>query len=171
MAFASFLEQRLLALEARYGKALQGLESEKEQLQQLVERQSQTVSELQAEVGSSMHNSTLMQRQQATLMDTVQQLLAMATNCKGESVWMEYVYNHIITSSVNKYLFYTRNLQCAQWGPAHFRGLCGDPAIWSDRQRCIRHTPPQFHPNCQGSSSPPKVIDLFPQISSNRLWH
>lgn len=75
----------MLALEARYGKELQGLESEKEQLQQLVERQSQTVSQLQAEVGSSMHNSTLMQRQQAVLMDTVQQLLAMVNNCKGET--------------------------------------------------------------------------------------
>uniref|UniRef100_H3CUZ8 Angiopoietin 2b n=1 Tax=Tetraodon nigroviridis TaxID=99883 RepID=H3CUZ8_TETNG len=78
----SFLEQRLSALEARYGKELQELESEKEQLQKLVERQSQTVSQLQAEVGSSMHNSTLMQRQQAMLMNTVQQLLATVNNCK-----------------------------------------------------------------------------------------
>lgn len=85
LVFASFLEQRLLALEARYGEELQGLESEKEQLQQLLERQSQTVSQLRAEVGSSMHNSTLMQRQQAVLMDTVQQLLAMVKNCKGET--------------------------------------------------------------------------------------
>lgn len=85
LIFASFLEHRLLALEARYGKELQGLESKKEQLQQLVERQSQTVSQLQAEVGSSMHNSTLMQRQQAVLMDTVQQLLAMVNHCKGET--------------------------------------------------------------------------------------
>lgn len=85
LVLASFLEQRLLALEARYGKELQGLESEKEQLQQLVERQSRTVSQLQAEVGSSVHNSTVMQRQQAVLMDTVQQLLAMVNNCKGET--------------------------------------------------------------------------------------
>lgn len=85
LPFASFLEQRLLALEARYGRELQGLESEKEQLQELVERQSQTVRQLQAEVGSSMHNSTLMQRQQAVLVDTVQQLLAMVNNCKGKA--------------------------------------------------------------------------------------
>lgn len=85
LVLASFLEQRLLALEARYGKELQGLESEKEQLQRLVERQSQTVSQLQAEVGSSVHNSTVMQRQQAALMDTVQQLLVMVNNCKGET--------------------------------------------------------------------------------------
>lgn len=85
LVFGSFLEQRLSALEARYGKELQELESEKEQLQKLVERQSQTVSQLQAEVGSSMHNSTLMQRQQAMLMNTVQQLLATVNNCKGET--------------------------------------------------------------------------------------
>lgn len=76
----------MLGLEARYVRELQGLEREKEHLQELVERQSQTVSQLQAEVGSSMRNSTLMQRQQATLMDTVQQLLAMVNNCKGKTV-------------------------------------------------------------------------------------
>lgn len=83
---ASFLEQRLLGLEAQYGRELKGLESEKEQLQELVQRQSQTVSQLQAEVGSSVRNSTLMQRQQAALMDTVQQLLAMVNNFKGKTV-------------------------------------------------------------------------------------
>lgn len=82
---ASFLEQRLLGLEAQYGRELRGLESEKEQLQELVQRQSQTVSQLQAEVGSSVRNSTLMQRQQAALMDTVQQLLAMVNNCRGKT--------------------------------------------------------------------------------------
>lgn len=61
------------------------MESEKVQLQQLVERQSRTVSQLQVEVGSSVHNSTLMQRQQAALMETVQQLLTMVNNCKGET--------------------------------------------------------------------------------------
>lgn len=83
---ASFLEQRLLGLEAQYGRELRGLESEKEQLQELVQRQSQSVSQLQAEVGSSVRNSTLMQRQQAALMDTVQQLLAMVNDCKGKTV-------------------------------------------------------------------------------------
>ncbi len=41
----SFLEQRLLALEARYGRELQGLESEKQQLQELLERQNRLVSQ------------------------------------------------------------------------------------------------------------------------------
>ncbi|XP_060916109.1 angiopoietin-2b [Labrus mixtus] len=77
----SFLEQRLLALEARYGRELQGMQSEKQQLQELLERQSRMVSQLQGELGSSMLNSTLLQRQQAVLTDTVQQLLAMVNHC------------------------------------------------------------------------------------------
>ncbi|KAK2830175.1 hypothetical protein Q5P01_018106 [Channa striata] len=77
----SFLEQRLLALEARYGRELQGLQGEKQQLQELLESQSRLVSQLQGELGSSMLNSTLLQRQQAVLTDTVQQLLAMVNNC------------------------------------------------------------------------------------------
>ncbi|XP_029023064.1 angiopoietin-2b [Betta splendens] len=77
----SFLEQRLLALEARYGRELQGLQGEKQQLQELLESQSQLVSQLQGELGSSTLNSTLLQRQQAMLTDTVQQLLAMVKHC------------------------------------------------------------------------------------------
>lgn len=85
LVFGSFLEQRLLALEARYGKELQGLQSEKRQLQQLVERQSRLVGQLQGELVSSTLNSTLLQRQQAVLTDTVQQLLAMVNHCNGEA--------------------------------------------------------------------------------------
>lgn len=81
----SFLEQRLLALEARYGRELQGLQGEKQQLQELLERQSRLVSQLQGELGSSTLNSTLLQRQQAVLTDTVQQLLAMVNHCNGKA--------------------------------------------------------------------------------------
>uniref|UniRef100_A0A8C6L3B7 Angiopoietin 2b n=1 Tax=Nothobranchius furzeri TaxID=105023 RepID=A0A8C6L3B7_NOTFU len=77
----SFLEQRLLALEARYGKELQGLQSEKQQLQDLLERQSSLVTQLQGELGSSTLNSTTLQKQQAVLTDTVQQLLAKVSQC------------------------------------------------------------------------------------------
>lgn len=84
--FDSFLEQRLLALEARYGRELQGLQSEKQQLQELLESQSQLVIQLQGELGSSTLNSTLLQKQQAMLTDTVQQLLAMVNNCNGKGL-------------------------------------------------------------------------------------
>ncbi|TMS18107.1 Angiopoietin-2 [Larimichthys crocea] len=55
--------------------------AEKQQLQELLERQSRLVSQLQGELGSSTLNSTLLQRQQAVLADTVQQLLAMVNHC------------------------------------------------------------------------------------------
>ena len=85
LCLRSFLEQRLLALEARYGKELQGLESEKQQLQELLERQSRLVSQLQGELGSTTLNSTSLQKQQAVLTDTVQQLLAMVNHCNGKA--------------------------------------------------------------------------------------
>ncbi|KAM4549696.1 angiopoietin-2b [Fundulus diaphanus] len=78
----SFLEQRLLALEARYGKELQDLQGEKQQLQDVLARQSHLVSQLQGELGSSTLNSTALQRQQARLTDTVEQLLTKVSQCK-----------------------------------------------------------------------------------------
>ncbi|KAM6899630.1 angiopoietin-2b [Xenentodon cancila] len=77
----SFLEQRLLALEARYGMELQGLQGEKQQLQDLLERQNRLVGQLQGELGSSTLNSTLLQRQQDVLTDTVQKLLTKVNHC------------------------------------------------------------------------------------------
>ena len=75
-----------MALEARYGRELQGLQSEKQQLQELLERQSGLVSQLQGELSSSTLNSSSLQRQQAVLTDTVQQLLAMVNHCNGETL-------------------------------------------------------------------------------------
>lgn len=96
--FDSFLEERLLALEARYGKELQGLQSEKLQLQELLERQSGLVTQLQGELGSSTLNSTLLQRQQAVLTDTVQQLLAMINHCNSKA--MQTCVDHINISHI-----------------------------------------------------------------------
>lgn len=98
----SFLEQRLLALEAQYGKALQGLESEKHQLQELLERQSRLVNQLQGELGSSTLNSSLLQRQQSVLTDTVQQLLAMVNHCNGKATYIQqrfaFLWGYIFTN-------------------------------------------------------------------------
>uniref|UniRef100_A0A3Q3KEP0 Fibrinogen C-terminal domain-containing protein n=1 Tax=Monopterus albus TaxID=43700 RepID=A0A3Q3KEP0_MONAL len=77
----SFLEQRLLAVEVRYGQELQGLQTEKQKLQELLEKQNQLVNQLQGKLGSSTLNSTLLQRHQVLLTDTVQQLLAMVNHC------------------------------------------------------------------------------------------
>ncbi|XP_045549676.1 angiopoietin-2b [Salmo salar] len=78
---SSLLEQRFSALEARHVKELQGLQREKQQLQDMLERQRRLVTQLQGELGTSTQNSTLLQKQQAILTDTVQQLLAMVTHC------------------------------------------------------------------------------------------
>lgn len=75
------------------------MESEKQQLHELVERQSQLVSQLQGELGSSTLNSTLLQRQQAVLSDTVQQLLAMVNHCNGKAEW--FVVFKLINCSAN----------------------------------------------------------------------
>ncbi|XP_059899579.1 angiopoietin-2b [Gadus macrocephalus] len=77
----SFLEQRFSALESRYGRELQGLQQEKQQLQELLDRQSRLVGQLQGEVDGSTANSSMLQRQQALLTNSVQQLLAMVNHC------------------------------------------------------------------------------------------
>lgn len=83
---ASFLEERFSALESRYGRELQGLQREKQQLQELLDRQSRQVNQLQGEVDGSTANSTMLQRQQALLTNSVQQLLAMVNHCNGKSL-------------------------------------------------------------------------------------
>ncbi len=79
----SYLEQRFGAIEARHGRELQAIQKEKQQLLELLDRQNHLVSLLEGELASSTRNSTLLQRQQATLTDTVQQLLAMVIHCNG----------------------------------------------------------------------------------------
>ncbi|XP_041090059.1 angiopoietin-2b [Polyodon spathula] len=82
----SFLEQRFVAMEERHSQELQGLKAEKLQLQDLVARQSSFITELERELGSATSNSTLLQKQQAALMDTVHQLLSMVNQCNEISM-------------------------------------------------------------------------------------
>ncbi|XP_006631277.2 angiopoietin-2b [Lepisosteus oculatus] len=82
----SLLEQRLAAMEGHHAQELQALKVEKLQLQELLTRQSHLVTQLESDLGSATRNSTVLQRQLATLMETVQQLLAMATQCNEISV-------------------------------------------------------------------------------------
>ncbi|XP_051526890.1 angiopoietin-2-like [Myxocyprinus asiaticus] len=87
----SYLEQRFATIEARHSRALQAIQQEKQQLLELLDRQSHLVNLLEGELASSTHNSTLLQRQQATLTDTVQQLLAMVNHCNDISAPTEMV--------------------------------------------------------------------------------
>ncbi|XP_076864821.1 angiopoietin-2b [Brachyhypopomus gauderio] len=77
----SLLEQRFQAMESRHVQELQESQQEKERLQEVLDRQSRLVTLLEGQLDSSTHNSTLLQRQQAHLSETVQQLLAMVTHC------------------------------------------------------------------------------------------
>ncbi|XP_036371732.1 angiopoietin-2b isoform X3 [Megalops cyprinoides] len=79
-----FLEQRLAAMEGRHAQELQALQQDKVQLQELLDRQSRLVTQLEGELGSSTRNSSLLQRQQATLMESMQQIMAMVTHCNGQ---------------------------------------------------------------------------------------
>uniref|UniRef100_A0AAZ3Q6D3 Fibrinogen C-terminal domain-containing protein n=1 Tax=Oncorhynchus tshawytscha TaxID=74940 RepID=A0AAZ3Q6D3_ONCTS len=72
------------ALEARHVEELQGLQRERQQLQDMLERQRRLVTQLHGELGTSTHTSTRLQKQQGILTDTVEQLLAMVTHCNGE---------------------------------------------------------------------------------------
>ncbi|XP_026856703.2 angiopoietin-2b [Electrophorus electricus] len=91
----SLLEQRFLDMEARHSQELQASQQEKEQLQELLDRQSRLVTLLEGQLASSTRNSTLLQRQQAALSDTVQQLLALVTHC-----------NEITSSSKEKVMIF-----------------------------------------------------------------
>ncbi|MGH0182251.1 UNVERIFIED_CONTAM: hypothetical protein FKN15_008877 [Acipenser sinensis] len=81
-----FLEQRFVVMEERHNQELQVLKTEKLQLQDLVARQSSFITELERELGSATSNSTLLQKQQAALMDTVHQLLSMINQCNEISM-------------------------------------------------------------------------------------
>lgn len=78
-----YLEERFTALEARHSQELQAVQQEKQQLQELLDRQNRLVTVLEKQLASSTRNSTLLQHQQATLSETLQQLLAMIAQCNG----------------------------------------------------------------------------------------
>uniref|UniRef100_A0A8C4SLV2 Angiopoietin 2b n=1 Tax=Erpetoichthys calabaricus TaxID=27687 RepID=A0A8C4SLV2_ERPCA len=73
----SLLEQRFQDMEKLRAQELQILKAEKLQLQELLMRQSGLIEELDKELVAATLNSTLLQRQQSSLMETVHQLLNM----------------------------------------------------------------------------------------------
>ncbi|XP_051992029.1 angiopoietin-2-like isoform X1 [Xyrauchen texanus] len=85
----SYLEQRFAAMEARHSRELQAIQQEKQQLLELLERQSNLVNVLEGDLASSTRNSNLLQHQHATLTDTVQQLLAMVSHSNDISAPLE----------------------------------------------------------------------------------
>uniref|UniRef100_A0A673ADN0 Angiopoietin-1 n=1 Tax=Sphaeramia orbicularis TaxID=375764 RepID=A0A673ADN0_9TELE len=71
----SLLEQKMLEMEMRHREELETLKQEKGSLQTLVGRQSGVIRELEAQLSRATGNSTVLQRQQQEMMDTVHNLL------------------------------------------------------------------------------------------------
>ncbi|KAM9494087.1 angiopoietin-1 [Clarias gariepinus] len=70
-----FLESKMQEMEARHREELEVLREEKSNLQALVVRQSGVILDLEAQLGKASGNSTVLQKQQQDLMNTVHSLL------------------------------------------------------------------------------------------------
>ncbi|NWW47024.1 ANGP4 protein, partial [Pedionomus torquatus] len=71
----NILEVRVLEMETKHQAELAGARSEKEKLQRLVSRQSGTIEELEKSLLATSANTSLLQRQQLQLLESVQNLV------------------------------------------------------------------------------------------------
>ncbi|KAM6248347.1 angiopoietin-4 [Porphyrio hochstetteri] len=75
----SILEVRVLEMETKHQAELAGARSEKEKLQRLVSRQSGTIEELEKSLLATSANTSLLQRQQLQLLESVQSLVRLVS--------------------------------------------------------------------------------------------
>ncbi|NXY77784.1 ANGP4 protein, partial [Glareola pratincola] len=80
----NILEVRVLEMEAKHQAELAGARSEKEKLQRLVSRQSGTIEELEKSLLAASANTSLLQRQQLQLLESVQSLVRLVSQGRGE---------------------------------------------------------------------------------------
>ncbi|NWR79736.1 ANGP4 protein, partial [Centropus unirufus] len=80
----NILEVRVLEMETKHQAELAGARSEKEKLQRLVSRQSGTIEELEKALVAASANSSLLQRQQLQLLESVQSLVRLISQGRGE---------------------------------------------------------------------------------------
>lgn len=80
----SILEVRVLEMETKHQAELVGARSEKEKLQRLVSRQSGTIEELEKSLLATSANTSLLQRQQLQLLESVQSLVRLVSQGRGE---------------------------------------------------------------------------------------
>lgn len=78
-----FLESKMQEMEARHREELEVLREEKSNLQALVVRQSGVILDLEAQLGKASGNSTVLQKQQQDLMNTVHSLLNLCSKDGG----------------------------------------------------------------------------------------
>ncbi|NXI64602.1 ANGP4 protein, partial [Anseranas semipalmata] len=80
----NILEVRVLEMEAKHQAELAGIRSEKEKLQRLVSRQSGTIEDLEKSLLAANANTSLLQRQQLQLLESVQSLVRLVSQGRGE---------------------------------------------------------------------------------------
>lgn len=80
----SFLENKVLQMEEKHQEEIEILRAEKLHVDELLSKQSELIGELGAQLNEAIHNNSMLQRQQAYIMETVGQL----TNLVSQ-------YNHI----------------------------------------------------------------------------
>ncbi|NXC72175.1 ANGP4 protein, partial [Anhinga anhinga] len=79
----NILEVRVLEMETKHQVELAGARSEKEKLQHLVSRQSGTIEELEKSLLAASANTSLLQRQQLQLLESVQSLVHLVSQGRG----------------------------------------------------------------------------------------
>ncbi|NXI23886.1 ANGP4 protein, partial [Sterrhoptilus dennistouni] len=80
----NILEVRVLEMETKQQAELAGAHSEKEKLQRLLSRQSGTIEEMEKTLLAASANSSLLQRQQLQLIQSVQRLVRLVSQGRGE---------------------------------------------------------------------------------------
>ncbi|XP_048355373.1 angiopoietin-2-like isoform X3 [Sphaerodactylus townsendi] len=77
----SFLEKRIRAIEGKREEKLQGLQSEKLEMQQLLSKQMDFIGDLEQRLGMALLNNTALQKQQTSLVETVKSLTGLGSQC------------------------------------------------------------------------------------------
>ncbi|XP_018432079.1 PREDICTED: angiopoietin-2-like isoform X7 [Nanorana parkeri] len=75
----SFLENRVLQMEEKHREEIDVLKSEKLHVEDVLSKQSGLIGELEQQLNDAVHNNTILQRQQAQLMETVGQLASLVS--------------------------------------------------------------------------------------------
>ncbi|XP_050774296.1 angiopoietin-4 [Gopherus flavomarginatus] len=80
------LETRVLEMETKHQTELEGIRTEKEKLQRLVSHQSHTIEDLEKSLHAANSNTSLLQRQQLQLLESVQSLVQLVSQGKAPLV-------------------------------------------------------------------------------------
>ncbi|PIO32360.1 hypothetical protein AB205_0136410 [Aquarana catesbeiana] len=74
-----FLENRVLEVEEKHREEIDVLKSEKLHVEDILSKQNGLIREMGQQLNDAMHNNSILQRQQAQLMETVGQLTTLVS--------------------------------------------------------------------------------------------